>query len=146
MKRYLPVIIGVIVLVLIVTGFIIIQSTQMKTEVGKTVGSNLPVKDVSSSTQVLVKETSVPTVINIPLVITSPAKGAIVKKANLSVSGKTAPRAEVIVNEVERVADANGNFSANIVLDEGENTIVVAANDSEGNFAETEFTVTYEAE
>ncbi|MEK7129420.1 MAG: Ig-like domain-containing protein [Patescibacteria group bacterium] len=77
------------------------------------------------------------------LMVTSPANGATVTNASLTVSGKTAPRAEVFVNEKETKADANGNFSVNITLDEGENSIVLIANDADGNVAEKELTVTY---
>ncbi len=147
MKKYLPVIAGGIILILIVAGFIFIQSKQTKSDLNKSTDSIYTQSATAvSPTQISLKETPTPMVNNISLVINSPTKGAIVKRPNLTVSGKTIPRAEVMVNDVERLADANGNFSANIILDEGENTILVVANDSEGNFAETELVVTYEPE
>lgn len=63
---------------------------------------------------------------------------------NGKVSGKTKANAEVFVNEKELKADANGNFSTNLVLDEGENFIVVSVNDEDGNTAEENLTVNYE--
>ena len=145
MQKYIPVLAGGIILVLIVTGFIVIQTRQSKNTVIKPANTVQSITSVPA-TQVQVKETPVPAVSDISLVVNSPAKGAVVKRANLTVSGKTVARAEVVVNDVETTADARGNFSVNIVLDEGENTIVVVVNDSDGNFAESELTVTYEAQ
>lgn len=77
------------------------------------------------------------------LTITSPTNGATVTNTSLRVSGKTVPGAEVFINDKEARADALGNFSVTITLDEGENTIIVMANDADGNVAEKELTVTY---
>ena len=63
--------------------------------------------------------------------------------SSLLVKGTTAPLAEVFVNEAETTADKKGYFTARIALEEGENIVIVTANDSEGNSVEEEFTVTY---
>lgn len=76
------------------------------------------------------------------LTITSPASGSTQSSKYLTVKGKTAPKADIFINDKEGKADANGNFSINITLDEGDNTITVAANDASGNFLEKELTVT----
>ena len=91
----------------------------------------------------LAEEANISRATEITLTITSPADGAIVTSAFVTVKGKTAPRAEVFINDISMVADANGNFSANVTLDEGENPIVIFANDADGNVAEKELTVTY---
>lgn len=88
-------------------------------------------------------QTLPPTVGTMTLTVTSPANGATVTNASLTVSGKTAPRAEISVNDKETRADASGNFSAIITLDEGENTVMVIANDADGNVAEKQISVTY---
>jgi len=93
----------------------------------------------------LAEEANIPRATEITLTITSPSDGATVTSATVTVKGKTAPRAEVFINDVSTVADANGNFSANITLDEGENPIVIFANDADGNVAEKEITVTYDS-
>lgn len=148
MQKYIPIIAGTAILLLIVGGFIIIQTNQSKGTANKTVPTVQ--KETNGTVDVPGKDTSaklspVPTVSEIPLTVSSPTNGATVKKSILTVSGKTAPRAEVMVNEAEIVADAKGNFSVKVTLDEGENIILVTANDAEGNFAEQELTVTYEA-
>lgn len=79
----------------------------------------------------------------ISLSISSPPNGATVTRSSLTVRGKTAANAEVFVNELETKADASGNFSISVTLDEGENYIIVMANDAAGNVAEAELTVTY---
>ena len=77
----------------------------------------------------------------ISLVITSPLNGAKLSTTNVSVVGKTTPDAEVFVNDMEGKADANGDFSISIGLDEGVNQLVINANDSDGNVAEEVLTV-----
>lgn len=76
--------------------------------------------------------------------VSSPADGLTVTASSLTVKGKTAPGAEVFVNERETVADAQGNFAVTITLDEGDNYIVVSANDQDGNSAEKELTIIYD--
>ncbi len=118
-------------------------------------GTKSPVLEVSTSgTPVPTVQTSIgtsseatreiPSVVKtLPLVVNSPVDGATVTSASLSVRGKTAPLAEVFINDVETRADASGNFTAQITLDEGENTVVVMVNDADGNVVEKELTVTY---
>ncbi len=77
------------------------------------------------------------------LTVSSPTNGSSVTSGSITIKGKTAPNADVFVNESEAKADANGNFSVTVSLDEGENYFVIVANDSVGNAAETELTVTY---
>jgi cytoskeletal protein RodZ len=79
------------------------------------------------------------------LTVTSPVDKSTVTKATLVVKGKTSPKAEVFVNDSEGVADANGNFSLNITLDEGDNPVIVMANDAAGNAAEQDLNITYNA-
>lgn len=81
---------------------------------------------------------------SISLKITTPINGATVTTATIAARGATSPGAEVFVNEAQTIADQRGNFSAPLTLDEGENTIVIFANDADGNFTETELTVNYE--
>jgi hypothetical protein len=80
----------------------------------------------------------------IALKITSPVNGAVVGTSELTVRGVTLAKADVFVNEAETTADAAGNFTAKVSLDEGENYILVTVNDADGNAAEQEFTVTYQ--
>lgn len=82
---------------------------------------------------------------NIILTVTSPVDNATVNSKTLVVKGKTKSKAEVFVNETETFADVNGNFSVNIQLDEGENYLLVLANDEDGNTLEQELMVTYDA-
>jgi hypothetical protein len=49
----------------------------------------------------------------------------------------------VYVNEFELIADAQGNFVQSMRLDEGENIIIVFANDADGNAAEEQLTITF---
>ncbi len=77
------------------------------------------------------------------LSITSPTNGSTVTSSSVSVRGRTVPKADVFVNELEGKADASGNFAISVTLDEGENYFVVLANDEFGNAAEAELTVSY---
>lgn len=77
------------------------------------------------------------------LSVSSPADGSEVTSPTVIVAGQTAPNAEVFVNDASGTADANGNFAISTPLDEGENTVVVVANDDNGNSTEQELTVVY---
>lgn len=76
--------------------------------------------------------------------VTSPLNGVTVNSPNIKVSGKTVANADVFVNEKDAKADVNGNFSVAYTLDEGENYLVVGANDEYGNFNEVELTIFYQ--
>lgn len=79
------------------------------------------------------------------LSVVSPANGSTVTTPQITVTGQTVPNAEVTVNDQDVTADASGNFSVNVTLDEGENTINVQTNDSDGNTSEQELTVTLQS-
>ncbi len=78
---------------------------------------------------------------SITLSVTSPVSGATLSSGNVTVKGKTLPNAEVFINDQSTKADTEGNFSLNLTLDEGENNLVVTANDAEGNVAEQNLSV-----
>lgn len=80
----------------------------------------------------------------ISLSITSPAPGTILKSPSVNITGKTSPNADIFVNDVATKANASGSFSINVTLDEGENNVIVSANDEEGNVAEQNLLVTVE--
>ena len=73
---------------------------------------------------------------NMSLTITSPLNGATLNSPSVTLSGKTSPNAEVFVNDKQTQADAKGNFSIKLNLDEGQNGLVITANDAEGNVVE----------
>lgn len=79
----------------------------------------------------------------ITLTLISPVNNSSISTPTVTVTGKTSMYAEVSVNDISLKADKSGNFSTPIVLDEGENIIVVVANDEDGNAAEQQVTVTY---
>ena len=78
---------------------------------------------------------------NLPLTVTYPATNATLNSSSLTLTGKTAPNADVFVNDQTTKADANGNFSIKLNLDEGQNGLVVTANDANGNVAEQDLSV-----
>jgi hypothetical protein len=80
----------------------------------------------------------------ISLEVSAPVDGSTLNSASVVVKGKTSPGAEVFVNDKETKADSSGNFSIMVSLDEGENQIVVIANDADGNTAEKDLVVTVE--
>jgi hypothetical protein len=86
--------------------------------------------------------TQTPTPSSLPLDLIFPS-GTTVNSQTTSISGTTLPGAEVFVNEIQLTADARGVFSTPLTLDEGDNTVVVSANDAQGNHVEKEITVTY---
>lgn len=81
------------------------------------------------------------------LTITSPDDEAFSSKNTITISGKTTAGATVVIiyegNDDVVLADANGNFSDDIDLITGFNTINVSAFDNTGNKATANLTVTY---
>ncbi len=79
------------------------------------------------------------------LTITDPKDKATVNSSSVTVKGKTAGGATVFVNDKEVRADNGGNFSSKATLEEGENTIIIVANDADGNYIEKEIMVNLES-
>lgn len=82
---------------------------------------------------------------SIPLSVISPLNGSTVGDAIIIVKGRTAPNTDVSINESDIRSDSQGNYTGSISLDEGENIITVTAIDDNGNSAETEISVTYDS-
>jgi len=88
-------------------------------------------------------QTTSPAVSNkISLIVSTPDDGSTLSSTAVTVKGKTTPNADVFVNDQTGKADANGNFSIGVTLDEGNNQIVVSANDTVGNATEQDLNVT----
>lgn len=113
-----------------------------KWDLGKVIDLNqilptqVPAATTQGQTESQTQETGNIATYKISLTITSPKEGETLDSTNATVKGKTVASAEVFVNDAVGKADANGNFSINVALDEGENQIVVSANDANGNAAE----------
>ncbi len=141
MKTKLPIVAGVLVLLGVVA---YVGAKNMRQQAPSYVVPGI----VPTITQGVGTETSSGTTTGsksseLTLSVTSPADRATVTSASLTVRGKTAPSAEVFVNDAETKADAAGNFSVRITLDEGENAVIVLVNDAEGRVAEKDLTITY---
>ena len=113
-----------------------------------------PVPTMTTSTQVpgagfptttpgSTQQSPIPTVAQISLTITDPTNNSTVTTPTLIIKGVTIPKADVFVNDSEVTADVQGKFTVQVTLDEGENTLVVTANDANGNYSEQDLTVTY---
>lgn len=79
------------------------------------------------------------------LELTEPSNGLQIKGGDkkVKVSGKTDPSNSVSINGVTIIVNSDGNFSKEIVINEGENTITVSAINSVGNSAQLEVKVNY---
>lgn len=148
MKNYLPIVIGIFVI--IAAGFFVRQYSMSRVVPLSSSGNNAvptvaqePGETVETGATPVEEKNTVVTSNSIALAISSPANNITVTSSSLVVRGKTAPKAEVFVNDAETKADASGNFSVTLTLDEGENYILVVANDANGNFSEKELTITY---
>jgi len=147
-KKALPIILILILILLVLTAIILVVKNSPQTSpLTKTTS-----KTENNITQIpkqetVIEQTTTPTSPlykqEIPLSIISPTNGSVVTYSSLIVKGNTAPKAEVFVNDKETVADTQGNFSVTLTLDDGENIIVVTANDSQGNSSEKELIITY---
>jgi hypothetical protein len=79
------------------------------------------------------------------LTITKPIMYSIVLTNVCEVSGKTEPGATVSVAGTAVSVNADGTFSLNVMLKEGENLIEITATDAVGNQHKTAIPVTYQA-
>ena len=90
----------------------------------------------ASDTQVLSEQTPVQPSTTNSLEIISPKDGDILKTNTVTLKGKARVADLVIITTPKETAvaslDTNGNFSADISLDEGANQIVVGATSSKG--------------
>jgi hypothetical protein len=75
------------------------------------------------------------------LTIGEPADQSIVRTSPVTIRGQTLPDAVVSINGELVEADANGNFSQGVALDEGTNVFDIIATDEGGNEATLEFIV-----
>lgn len=73
--------------------------------------------------------------------IEQPAAGTWTKQAMVQVKGQVDTTSKVKVNGSETTPDAEGNFAAQVVLNEGKNTIRVEATDAVGNVGVAEQSV-----
>jgi hypothetical protein len=140
---------SIVLLVVILFGGIWFARRQ-KLSMQQSASSQVQQSSVSPTPDIVGIITPVPqggavTASEITLTISSPVNGSTVTTPTIIVRGKTKPNAEVFVNDEDTIADASGNFSVSLSLDEGDNPIVVSANDADGNVAEKEFTVNYDS-
>lgn len=79
------------------------------------------------------------------VVIESPEDGESVETSVIAVTGWTEPGVSLVINGMVVSVEADGSFSCNILLTEGDNHIVATATDAAGNSANASVTVTCEA-
>lgn len=78
--------------------------------------------------------------------LTTPISGAESRSSFISVAGITAPNSDVAINEKILLADADGKFSTTLILDEGENPLIVSVNNDLGETGMWEGVVHYNPE
>lgn len=79
------------------------------------------------------------------LEVSQPINNITVTNAIVSLTGKTIPNGEIFVDDQELKANANGNFSTSVTLDEGQNDIYVVASDDLGNSVEKDIIINLES-
>lgn len=128
----------IVIVLLILGGFLYL----LKVEKSKQGDKNMAASDVNKNApkdKILAEKVTQ----GLSIQIIEPKEGVrIVSNQNFAIKGKAAPYAEVFVADRELRADAQGNFSTILTLDEGENVIVILANDENGNFAEETLIIT----
>lgn len=131
--------VGIIVLLLVVLFAGVYLAGKQKKQGSSLMG---PGPSESQQNSTVTQTENVETNAGLSLLIISTTSG-VVKDETFQVAGKTMAGADVAINDLDLKADAQGDFSAQVTLDEGENIINVVVNDDQGNYAEKEFTVTY---
>lgn len=79
------------------------------------------------------------------LQVIEPKNNVTVANQAIILTGKTISNGFVFVNDQEFKADSNGNFSTTVILEEGENNILVVVSDNDGNSAEKDIVVNLES-
>jgi uncharacterized protein YfaP (DUF2135 family) len=98
--------------------------------------STNPVSPSQTNAQVTLEDTTGVLQSDIPLKVASPVDSADLNADTITVQGQTTPGAVVQVNDMSGIADANGNFSIPISLEQGPNAIDVIATDDTGKQGE----------
>jgi len=147
MKKLIP---SILLLPVFIFGIIVlVNSSRGKAAQTSNSDVSLYISDSPDASRASEKEQNVDGISNsisneISLKIITPKNNAVVSSPSLKVTGTTSARAEVFVNDLETQADQSGNFSVTLIVDEGDNYIVVLSHDESGKSAETEFTLTYQ--
>lgn len=140
-KNVLLALIAVVIIALLgIVGFILVKPKTVMAPITETPTPTSSVQTPDSG----VSTTPTPIVQNQIKLVVDNKDGSIVKTNKVTIKGATVPKAEVFINDLGLVADAKGNFSGTITLDEGDNPISIIAVDENGNYSEKEITVTYE--
>lgn len=131
---------------LIIFGLLVLYSRQMKKTTPTEGNQTIPTQSVTINQSGATQTTETPANISegLTIEIILPINNSTVNTVSTLVKGKTSSNAEVFVNEKELKADSNGKFSTTVALEEGENYILVSANDEQGNYAEKEVMVNLE--
>ena len=111
---------------------------------------NLKNKQITGPEDVLPKPTdisqrSVTELEKIFLQINEPKDNMTVNNQAVTVIGKTISNGFIFVNDQEFKADSNGSFSTTVILDEGENYILVVVSDEYGNSLEKDIVINLES-
>ena len=76
--------------------------------------------------------------------ISEPTDGTTTKDKKIKVSGKTEPGVQVTISDNQVIVNSDGNFSSELSLNDGENTLTIKATDHASNFAEIIRKVTFQ--
>ena len=146
MKNYMPIILGVVVIVaagIFARQYTMKQSIELGTQKDSALVISPGEEQPGTASGAPAGSATSAAVSGIALTVSTPANNANVTVSPLPVKGKTVPGAEVFVNDIETIADAGGYFSVTLNLEEGDNYILIVANDVSGNYAEKELHVNY---
>lgn len=146
-RSYIVLISILVILAVAIGGFALYRSTTRKPESIPTqhpIVTPPPPTDNSAPPPPppLSEEDQIAATNTLPLTITVPQDHAQISTPSVTVSGTTAPNADVAVNDKDLKADAKGQFTTTITLEEGENYILVVASDETGA-SEKDLTLTY---
>lgn len=131
-----------VIIAVLVLGYVVVTKGYLSKNGGLSQISTTQTENVETGATPVGETSEGVTSSKILLTITSPLDGATLDSTNVTVKGKTSPKADVFVNDQEGTADANGNFSISIGLDEGSNLVTVSANDAEGNVSQKDLNIT----
>ncbi|MBI3385216.1 hypothetical protein HY030_03435 [Candidatus Gottesmanbacteria bacterium] len=142
---FLPAI-GAIIFLIFMGAALMFFSQNKKPSQNKAVNTQLTAVNITTTVTPLIKTPEEKKTGEIFLTISEPVDKATVKSPTIIIKGKTVPNAEISINDQTLPANANGDFSAQVSVEEGDNFFSITANDQNGNSSEKEIMVTYEPE
>lgn len=134
MNKSYAFLIGILVILIIaIGGFAVFRASKLPSPSPSPKPPPAKQSSPPPSPKELTQEEKITQANSLPLTINSPQNNAEITSSPITISGTTSPNADVAVNDKDLKANSQGNFSTSLVLEEGENFILVVVSNEDGS-------------